>query len=385
MKRKICVITGTRAEYGLLQLLIQGLKDDPQTLLQLVVTGMHLSPEFGSSYRNIENDGFFIDRKVEMLLSSDSDVGIGKSFGLGVIGFVEAISELSPHLILVLGDRFEILAAVSAALFLKVPVVHLHGGEVTEGALDESMRHAITKMSQVHCVATDEYRKRVIQLGEIPERVHCVGGLGVDMIKHTYLMDRYDLERDLDFKFRTKNLLVTLHPETLATMPPEKQMLELLSALGDLSDTGIIFTQPNADAGSREIISMVKNFVATHPNAREYSSLGQRRYLSCMAFCDAIVGNSSSGLLEAPTFKKGTINIGDRQLGRQQASSVINCRAERNEIKSALQKLYSLEFQACLLNVINPYGDGGATVRIINIIKSLSLDEITKKPFYDLS
>jgi len=212
MKRKICVITGTRAEYGLLQLLIQGLKDDPQTLLQLVVTGMHLSPEFGSSYRNIENDGFFIDRKVEMLLSSDSDVGIGKSFGLGVIGFVEAISELSPHLILVLGDRFEILAAVSAALFLKVPVVHLHGGEVTEGALDESMRHAITKMSQVHCVATDEYRKRVIQLGEIPERVHCVGGLGVDMIKHTYLMDRYDLERDLDFKFRTKNLLVTLHP-----------------------------------------------------------------------------------------------------------------------------------------------------------------------------
>jgi GDP/UDP-N,N'-diacetylbacillosamine 2-epimerase (hydrolysing) len=385
MKRKICVITGTRAEYGLLQLLIQGLKDDPQTLLQLVVTGMHLSPEFGSSYRNIENDGFLIDRKVEMLLSSDSDVGIGKSFGLGVIGFVEAISELSPHLILVLGDRFEILAAVSAALFLKVPVVHLHGGEVTEGALDESMRHAITKMSQVHCVATDEYRKRVIQLGEIPERVHCVGGLGVDMIKHTYLMDRYDLERDLDFKFRTKNLLVTLHPETLATIPPEKQMLELLSALGDLSDTGIIFTQPNADAGSREIISMVKNFVATHPNAREYSSLGQLRYLSCMAFCDAIVGNSSSGLLEAPTFKKGTINIGDRQLGRQQASSVINCRAERNEIKSALQKLYSLEFQACLLNVINPYGDGGATVRIINIIKSLSLDEITKKPFYDLS
>lgn len=384
MSRRICVITGTRAEYGLLRLLMQGIRDDAQLELQLIATGMHLSPEFGSTYQAIEADGFHIDRKVEMLLSSDTGTGIGKSVGLGVIGFVDALAELKPDLIVVLGDRFEILAAVTATLFAQVPVLHLHGGEVTEGALDESMRHAITKMSHVHCVATEEYRQRVIQLGEQPERVHCVGGLGVDAIRQTRLMDRAELEAALDFRFRDKNLLVTFHPATLAGESAENQMSALLAALDEVSDTGLIFTLPNADAGGRELITMLQAFVATHPNVRAYPSLGQLRYLSCMAHCDGVVGNSSSGLLEAPTLKKGTVNIGDRQRGRLQAGNVINCRAEQGEIRIALQKLYSPAFQASLADVRNPYGDGGASARVIAIIKALQLDDLMQKPFYDL-
>lgn len=384
MSRRIWVITGTRAEYGLLRQLMQEIRDDAQLELQVIATGMQLSPEFGSTYKCIEADGFHIDRKVEMLLSSDSATGIGKSVGLGVIGFADVLAELRPDLIVVLGDRFEILAAVTAALFARIPVLHLHGGEVTEGALDESMRHAITKMSHVHCVATDEYRRRVIQLGEQPERVYCVGGLGVDTIKQTKLLDRDELEASLDFKLKDKNLLITFHPATLTGESAGDQMSELLAALEGLEDTGLIFTLPNADTGGRELIAMLQAFVTKHVNARAYPSLGQRRYLSCMAHCDGVVGNSSSGLLEAPTLKKGTINIGDRQRGRLQASNVINCRAERNEIKAALQKLYSPAFQAGLARVSNPYGDGGASARIVEIIKGLKLDDLLQKPFYDL-
>ena len=385
MSRRVCVITGTRAEYGLLRQLIQAIRDDNELELRLIATGMHLSPEFGLTYREIEADGFAINHKVEMLLSSDSGVGMGKSVGLGVIGFVDAIRELEPDLIVVLGDRFEILAAVTAALSLQCPVLHLHGGEVTEGALDESMRHAITKMSHIHCVATEEYRRRVIQLGEQPDRVHCVGGLGVDAIHQTQLMSREELETALDFKFRDKNLLVTFHPITLSDVSPECQMSELLAALAELSNTGLVFTLPNADAGGRELIAMLQGFVALHPNARAYPSLGQLRYLSCMARCDGVVGNSSSGLLEAPTLKKGAINIGDRQRGRLQADNVINCPAEREEISAALKNLYSPEFQAELANVSNPYGNGGASVRVLEIIKAAELNSLLHKPFYDLS
>jgi GDP/UDP-N,N'-diacetylbacillosamine 2-epimerase (hydrolysing) len=384
MSRRVCVITGTRAEYGLLRLLMQGIRDDSQLELQLVATGMHLSPEFGSTYQAIETDGFRIDRKVEMLLSSDTEVGIGKSVGLGVIGFVEALAELKPDLMVVLGDRFEILAAVTAALFMHVPVMHLHGGEVTEGALDDSIRHAITKMSHIHCVATEEYRQRVVQLGEQPSRVHCVGGLGVDAINSTKLMNRAELETTLGFNFKDKNLLITFHPATLAGESAESQMGVLLAVLNELHDTGLIFTLPNADEGGRKLIAMLQAFVATHPNARAYPALGQTRYLSCMAHCDGVVGNSSSGLLEAPTLKKGAINIGDRQRGRLQAGNVIDCGVEQGEIRKALQQLYSPVFQASLLRASNPYGDGGASGRILTIIRKLQLNTLVQKSFYDL-
>lgn len=382
--RKICIITGTRAEYGLLHSLMQGVKNAPELKLQVIATGMHLSPEFGLTYQVIENEGFRIDRKVEMLTSSDTAVGIAKSMGLGLIGFGDALNELKPDLIVVLGDRFEILAAVTAALFARIPVLHLHGGEVTEGALDESMRHAITKMSHVHCVATEEYRQRVIQLGEQPDRVHCVGGLGVDVINNTPLMSRSELEVALNFKFRNRNLLVTFHPETLSNTSSSSQMAELFTALDGLDDTGLIFTLPNADAGGRELIQMLHSFVEKHPNACAYDSLGQLRYLSCMAQCDAVVGNSSSGLLEAPTLKKGTINIGNRQRGRLQAASIINCRPVHNEIEQAIEQLFSPAFQDALADVANPYGDGGATDRILGIIRRLELDELLLKPFYDV-
>jgi len=384
MSRRICVVTGARADYGLLRILMQGIRDDAQLELQIVVTGMHLSPEFGSTYLAIEADGFCINRKVDMLLSSDSATAISKSVGLGVIGFADALTALQPDLLVVLGDRFEILAAVTAALFSRIPVLHLHGGEVTEGALDDSMRHAISKLSHVHCVASEHYRRRVIQLGEQPERVYCVGGLGVDIIRQTKLLSRPELEIVLDFKLQDKNLLITFHPETLAEESAANQMTELLTALGRMNDIGLIFTMPNADVGGRQLIAQLQSFVSTHTNARFYQSLGQLRYLSCMAQCDGVVGNSSSGLLEAPTLKKGTINIGDRQRGRLQAANVIDCRAQHDEIDYAIKKLYSPQFQASLSGFDNPYGDGGASTRVLDIIKTQKLNGLVKKTFYDL-
>jgi GDP/UDP-N,N'-diacetylbacillosamine 2-epimerase (hydrolysing) len=294
MSRRICVITGTRAEYGLLRWVMQGIKDDPTLELQIVATGMHLSPEFGLTYREIEHDGFEIDRKVEMLTSSDTPVGIAKSMGLGLISFSDALNQLKPDLILVLGDRFEIFSAVAAALVARIPVAHLHGGETTEGAFDEAIRHSITKMSHLHFVAAEEYRQRVIQLGEQPDRVFLVGGLGIDNIKRLKLLNRAELESSLDFKLGQKNLLVTFHPVTLETATAADQMKELLAALAELPDTQLIFTMPNADTDGRALIKMVERFAAQHSNARAYTSLGQLRYLSCIAHVDGVVGNSSS-------------------------------------------------------------------------------------------
>ncbi len=384
MTRKICVVTGTRAEYGLLRRVMEGIKDDAGLMLQVIATGMHLSPEFGCTYREIEEDGFRIDHKVEMLLSSDTPIGIAKSMGLGMIGFADALEALKPDLLVVLGDRFEILSAVSAALVARIPVAHLHGGEVTEGAYDEAFRHSITKMSHLHFVAAEEYRKRVIQLGESPARVYLVGGLGVDAISRLELMGRSALEAALDFKFLHKNLLITFHPATLETATAADQMSELLDALSDLHDTGLIFTLPNADTEARVLIQMVEDFVARHSTARAYVSLGQLRYLSCIAHVDGVLGNSSSGLLEAPALGKGTINIGDRQRGRLQASSVINSPPNRTAIKAALQRLYSDDFQAGLKNVHNPYGQGGASEKIIEVIRKLDFSALTKKQFHDL-
>lgn len=384
MTRKICVITGTRADYGLLRRVMQGIKDDSLLTLQVIATGSHLSPDFGLTYREIEQDGFRIDRKVEMLLSSDTPVGIAKSMGLGVIGFADALAELKPDLLVVLGDRFEIFAAVSAALVARIPVAHLHGGEVTEGAYDEAFRHSITKMSHLHFVAAEEYRKRVIQLGESPDRVFLVGGLGIDAISRLKLMDRQSLEAALDFKFGPKNLLITFHPSTLEAAVATDQMTELLTVLADLHDTNLIFTLPNADTGGRALSHMVEDFVGQHPNARAYASLGQLRYLSCIAQVDGVLGNSSSGLLEVPVFKKGTINIGDRQRGRLQASSVINCQPNRTAIKAALQRLYSEDFQSGLRTVRNPYGQGGASEKIIEAIRKSDFSGRTQKQFYNL-
>ena len=382
--RKICVITGSRAEYGLLRWVMQGIKDDPTLKLQVLATGMHLSREFGLTYREIKKDGFRIDRKVKMLTGSDTPVGIAKSMGKGLIGFADALNELKPDLIVVLGDRFEIFSAVVAALVARIPVAHLHGGELTEGAFDEAIRHSITKMSHLHFVATDEYRRRVIQLGEQPQRVFTVGGLGIDNILRLKLFKREELEAVLNFKLGKKNLLITFHPVTLENDAGVKQMGELLKALRKIKKTQLIFTLPNADTNSRKLIKMVKRFVSQHPNARAYSSLGQLRYLSCIAQVDGVVGNSSSGLAEVPSFRKGTINIGDRQQGRLQATSVINCQATRQSIGIAIRRLYSRDFQARLSQVRNPYGTGGASDKVVKSLKHCSLNGISKKAFYDL-
>jgi len=384
MKRKICVVTGTRAEYGLLRWVMEGIRNSSALELQVVATGMHLSPEFGLTYQEIEKDGFRIDRRVEMLLSSDSPTGLAKSMGLGMIGFADVLRELQPDMLLVLGDRFEIFSAVAAAVPARIPVAHLHGGEATEGLIDESIRHSLTKMSHLHFVATDEYRKRVIQLGEQPERVFCVGGLGVDSIVRMKLLERESLEDALDFRFGARNLLVTFHPVTLEQNSSERQMGELLSALSALPETHIIFTMPNADTDGRALIGMIKDFVASHPRAKVFSSLGQLRYLSCINYVDGVVGNSSSGLLEVPSFKKGTINIGDRQKGRIKADSVIDCKPEKESILKALEELYSDEFMDELKTVVNPYGEGGASDAIVAILEKVVLEHIIKKEFYDL-
>jgi GDP/UDP-N,N'-diacetylbacillosamine 2-epimerase (hydrolysing) len=385
MSRAICVVSGSRAEYGLLRWVMEGIRQAPDLQLQTVVTGMHLAAQFGSTYREIEADGFHIDRKVDMLLASDSAAAVTKSMGLGLIGFADALRELRPALLLVLGDRFEIFAAVAAALIARVPVAHLHGGELTQGAFDEALRHSITKMAHLHFVAAEEYRRRVIQLGERPERVFLVGGLGVDSVRRLQLMERAALEQALDFKLGARSLLVTFHPATLASAPPARQMAELLAALAQLTDTNLIFTLPNADTAGNTLATMIERFVADHPNARAYASLGQLRYLSCMKHVDGVVGNSSSGLIEAPSLGKPTVNIGERQRGRLKAASVIDCEAQRDSIAAALQRLYAPDFQASLASVHNPYGEGGAAERIVAVLRSEPLEGILQKEFHDLA
>ena len=382
--KTICVVTGTRAEYGLLRWVMEGIQESPLLNLQLVVTGMHLSPEFGLTINEIKNDGFMVDRCVEMLVSSDTPVGITKSIGLGLIGFADAISELEPDMLLVLGDRYEIMAAVVWAMINRVPIAHLHGGEATEGLIDEAIRHSITKMSHLHFVAADEYRRRVIQLGERPSSVFQVGGLGVDNIVNLDLLKRDTLEESLGLHFKEKNLLITFHPVTLDSKSSEDQMVELLAALHELEDTYLIFTMPNSDTDGRVLFKQIGSFVSEHKNASVFTSLGQLRYLSCVAQVDAVVGNSSSGLAEVPSFKKATINIGDRQRGRIKAKSVIDCGPDRSAILQAIQNVYLGEFQNDLKSVVNPYGEGGASQSIVEILESANLDNLIKKSFYDI-
>jgi GDP/UDP-N,N'-diacetylbacillosamine 2-epimerase (hydrolysing) len=381
--RKVCVITGSRAEYGLLHSVIEEILKSSALELQLIATGTHLSPEFGLTYQEIEKDGFHIDRKVEMLLSSDTSVGVAKSMGLCMIGFAEAFNELKPDLLLVVGDRYEIFVVASVATVYQIPIAHVHGGETTEGAFDEAFRHSISKMSHLHFVAAEEYRKRVIQLGEHPDRVFNVGGLGIDNILKLNLLEKHDLEESLDFKLGEKNLMITFHPVTLENNSSVQHMKELLEALATLKETKLIFTSPNSDTDGRILFQMIENFVKEQPNTKAFTSLGQVRYLSCIKYVDGVVGNSSSGLAEVPSFKKATINIGDRQRGRLKAESIIDCEPNKKSINNAIHKLYSSEFKEKLDTVENPYGSGGASEAIVNKLESVSLDGILKKTFYD--
>ena len=385
-KRKICVVTGTRAEYGLLYWLMKEIEAAKTLELQIIVTGMHLSPEFGLTYQQIERDGFTIDKKVEMLLSSDSEVGIAKSMGIGMIGFADALDDIKPDLMVVLGDRFEVFAAVSAATVARIPIAHLHGGETTEGAFDESFRHSVTKMSHLHFTATEEYRNRVIQLGEHPDRVFNVGAAGIDNIKRLELLPKSAFEESINFKLGKKNLLVTFHPVTLERATAKDQFANLLTALEPLDETHVIFTKANADTDGRIINEMIDQYVANHQQTTVvFTSLGQLRYLSAMQYIDGVVGNSSSGLLEVPSFNIGTINIGDRQRGRIKAASVINCDPTVNRIGSALDRLFSAEFREAVKLIANPYGEGGTSEKIVEILKFHSLEGILKKSFYDFS
>lgn len=381
-KRKICVVTGSRAEYGLLYWLMKEIQIDPKLELQIITTGMHLSPEFGLTYKVIEEDGFSINAKVEMLLSSDTPVGIAKSIGLGVIGFADALDRLRPDILVLLGDRYEILAAAQAAMVARIPIAHIAGGDATEGAFDEAIRHSITKMSHLHFVTNEIAHKRVCQLGENPEHVFNVGNPGIDQIKRLKLLNREELEASLGFRFKKRNLLITFHPVTLELQPSSKQFQELLDALDKFgSDVGLIFTMPNADTDGRIIIRMIEEYVAMHLNARAYTSLGQLRYLSTVAQVDAVIGNSSSGLYEVPSFKKPTVNIGDRQKGRLQASSVINCPNDKESIIKAINEAVSKDCS----DTVNPYGNGDSSQRIAAEIKNIeNYKSLLKKHFYDL-
>ena len=384
MKRKICVVTGTRAEYGLLYWLIKEIEANKDLELQLIVTGMHLSPEFGLTYKEIEKD-FKINKKIEMLISSDTAIGISKSMGLAQIGFTEAYEELKPDILVVLGDRYEIFSAVSAAMIANISIAHLHGGETTEGAFDESIRHSITKMSHLHFTATEEYRNRVIQLGEEPNRVFNFGGMGIENIKRLKLLSKEEFEKSIEFKLNKKNILVTFHPVTLENSTAKEQFQELLDAIDELEDTNIIFTKANSDTDGRVINQMIDEYVAKNSEKSiEFASLGQLRYLSALQYIDAVVGNSSSGLLEAPSFKIATINIGDRQKGRIKAISVIDCEPKKEEISKAFEEIYSKEFQEKLKSVENPYGENSPSKQIVEVLKNVNLANILKKSFYDL-
>jgi len=385
MSNRVCVVTGSRAEYGLLSPLLEALRAEESFELQLLVTGSHLSPEFGLTYREIEADGYTIDEKVEVVLSSDTPVGICKSMGLGLISFAEAYARLTPDLILVLGDRYEIFSAVSAAHISRIPVAHLHGGEVTEGAFDDALRHSITKMSHLHFTSTDAYRQRVIQLGEAPERVFNVGAIGLDNLRRLPLLSREDLEQQLGFKFNNHNLLCTFHPVTLEHNSSEQQIQSLLNVLEQQVDTSVIFTKTNADTDGRIINQMIDDFAAKNPDRfHSHVSLGRLRYLSMMQFVDAVVGNSSSGIIEAPGFQIGTINIGNRQTGRIKSELVIDCEPTETGIASAFKTLYSSDFQKRRSQAKNPYGAGQTTSQIISILKEQFPRRTTQKSFYDL-
>ncbi len=385
IKRKICVITGSRAEYGLLYWLIKDIESDKDLDLQLIVTGMHLSSEFGLTYKEIENE-FKIEKKIDIQLSSDTSNGISSSMSIAQKSFSEALIELEPDIVVVLGDRYEIFSAVSAAMIAKIPIAHIHGGEITQGSWDDCMRHCITKMSFLHFTASEEYYKRVLQLGENPCRVFNVGGLGVENIKKLKLLTKYEFEKSIKFKLNKKNILITFHPVTLENNTSKKQFQELLNAINDLEDTNIIFTKTNSDLNGKVINQMIDQYIILNPEtAIGFKSLGQLRYLSALQYVDVVIGNSSSGLMEAPSFKIATINIGTRQKGRIRGSSVIDCSPNKTDIKKTIKKVYSKQFQKLLKDVDNPYDKGSASKKIVEILKDFQIPKTLIKKFYDIT
>ena len=379
MKKKISVVSGTRADFGLLFPILEKLEENDAVDLQIIATGMHFSSEYGFTYREIESCGLPIHRKVEMLVSSGSSDSVCKSMGLGIIGFSDVFSADKPDVLLVLGDRFEILSAVQAALIHRIPVAHLYGGDLTEGAFDESIRHAITKMSHLHFVSNWRSKQVVEQLGEDPESIYIVGSTGIDNIKTTNFIDKDTLSADLEFRFLNQNFLITFHPETLSSVSPSEQIDTLLRSLDQFQDVGLIFTMPNADTGGSLISEKIQSFCQRRPNAQCYASLGFLRYLSIMSHVDMVIGNSSSGVYEAPSMNVPTVNIGARQDGRLFADSVICAEVEEKSIKEAIHKALNCECE----NIINPYGDGNAAQKVVKILEERDFRfNDTKKKFY---
>jgi UDP-hydrolysing UDP-N-acetyl-D-glucosamine 2-epimerase len=384
MAKKICVVTGSRSEFGLLTPLLSSLKNDLYFELQLLVTGMHLSPEFGNTFEEILSAGFSINETVDMLLSSDTDTAIVKSMGVGMIGYADAFDRLKPDWLIILGDRFESFVAATAAYMKKIPIAHLHGGEITVGATDEALRHSITKMSTLHFTSTETYRRRVLQLGENDDRVFNVGAIGLDNIRNLSVITKGELEKALNVSLNGEFLLVTYHPVTLGNLSSEKQTEELLAALNTFGRAQIIFTMPNADADNRVIKKMINQYVSDPSNnAKAFESLGLLKYLSLMKYSSVVVGNSSSGIIEAPSFGIPTINIGDRQKGRVAADSVIQTSSQRDAIVNALSKAFDMNFREFCRQVENPYGDGHATEKIVSILKQNISNTNLKKEFND--
>lgn len=378
----ISVVTGSRADYGLLYPVMRAIQADGALALQVIATGMHLAPAFGTTSTVIEQDGFAIDAKVEMLLSGDTPTAVTKSLGLGIVGMADVLERLRPDLMLVLGDRFEILAAAAAATIARIPIAHIGGGDTTLGAFDESIRHSITKMAHLHFVTNAASAARVVQMGEDPTHVFHVGSPGIDCIRMTRLFDRNELRSRLGIDFRRRNLLITFHPVTLEEDCGLKQFEQLMQALDRLGgEFGLIFTRPNADPAGLKLIKRLDQFVAGHDNARAYASLGQEGYLSVMAQADAVVGNSSSGFYEAPTFKRPFVNVGERQEGRIAAASVLTCRPIAEEIYSTIQSALSLD----CTHAVNPYGDGHATERMMAVLRrGWNREELLKKRFHEV-
>jgi len=382
--KKIAVVTGTRAEFGLLSPLIDEIQNDKDMQLQLIVTAMHLSPEFGYTVDEIEKKGYKIDKKVECLLSSDSAVGITKSVGLAMIGFADALNELSPDLVIILGDRTEMLAAATAAMVANIPIAHIHGGETTEGAYDESIRHAITKMSYLHFASTETYRQRIIQLGEHPDRVFNVGAIGLDSIKNLVLLNKDEFEKSINFKLGKNNILITFHPVTLENQSAQGQFKAILDVLGSLKSTHFIFTHANSDKNGRVINKMIEQFVNENMDkAVAFKSLGQLRYLTALKFMDVVLGNSSSGIVEIPYFNIPTINIGDRQKGRILSESVIQAEPTMESIILAYEKAIDVSFRTKIKDQEQLYGSGNAVEKIVAVFRDCNVDSL-KKSFYDI-
>ncbi|ABV37703.1 putative NeuC [Shewanella sediminis HAW-EB3] len=383
MPRKIAVFTGTRADYGLLYWLISDIQAAEELTLQLIVSGSHLSPEFGNTFEKIEKDGFHIDEKIEMLLSSNSAIGTAKSMGLGVIGYAEALDRLRPDVLVILGDRFEALSMAQTATIMGIAILHIHGGEITEGAYDDAIRHAITKLSLVHCTSTETYRQRVIQMGESPDRVHHVGAIGLDHIHRSKLMTKKELSESLGFDLTAPYFLVTYHPVTLDDEPAEDTFNALLTSLNQFGSHQVIITYPNADNGGRGIITRLEEYAGnSQGRVLAIPSLGQVRYLSAVNNATAVIGNSSSGIIEVPSFNVPTVNIGCRQQGRLTADSVINCQPDTASITEAITQAIDQLPVLQQTPVSNPYGQGKASQAIIKILTEMSRKPI--KSFYDI-